>query len=146
MSDTDVRVALYRGWVEKGGPPSHAEVAAAAGVDEAEVVAAYRRLAEAHAIVLAPGSDLVWMANPFSAVATPYRATVGERSYWGNCIWDGLGVIAMLGGTGTLDATCGDCGEPLRIAVEAGDLEYRDGYVAHFAVPASQWWDDIGFT
>jgi hypothetical protein len=146
MTDADVRLALYRGWVDRGSPPPHAEVASTAGVDEAEVVEAYRRLAAEHAIVLAPGSDLVWMAPPLSAVATPYRATVDGRSYWGNCVWDGLGVIAMLGGTGALSATCGDCGEPLEVEVRDRVPSHPDGYVAHFAVPASRWWDDIGFT
>ncbi len=146
MTDADVRLALYRGWVEKGSPPTHAEVAASTGVGEDEVVAAYRRLADEHVIVLAPGMDLVWMAAPFSAVATPYRVTVGGRSYWANCVWDGLGVIAMLGRTGTLAATCGDCGERLTVEVRDGALDHPEGYVAHFAVPAARWWEDIGFT
>ena len=33
----------------------------------------------------------------------------------------------------------------MRLRVEAGELIDGDG-LAHFAVPAAHWWDDIGFT
>ena len=34
----------------------------------------------------------------------------GRRSYFGNCIWDALGVAAMLGEDVEIPAACGDCG------------------------------------
>jgi hypothetical protein len=33
----------------------------------------------------------------------------------------------------------------MELRVEGGELGEGDG-VAHFAVPAARWWDDIGFT
>jgi hypothetical protein len=36
------------------------------------------------------------MANPFSAVPTPFLVRSGDRSWYGNCIWDALGIPAML--------------------------------------------------
>ena len=85
------------------------------------------------------------MAPPFSAVPTAFRVETPRGAYWGNCIWDGLGIVGMLGGEGTVQTRCADCDEPMALRVEAGELVDGDG-LAHFAVPAARWWDDIGFT
>jgi Alkylmercury lyase len=85
------------------------------------------------------------MAPPFSAVPTAFRVQTPRGAYWGNCIWDGLGIVSMLGGEGTVETRCADCDEPMTLRIEAGGLVDGDG-LAHFAVPAARWWDDIGFT
>jgi hypothetical protein len=141
--DRDVRVALFDLFVELGRAPSPDDVARRASVSFEEVGASYERLHDQRAIVLDPNSRDVWMANPFSAVPTPFRARVGERSWYGNCIWDGLGICAMLGG-GTVDTECPDCDRKLSVVV-ADNRVHGDG-VAHFVVPAAHFWDDIGFT
>ncbi len=143
--DNEVRVEIYRRFVATGRPPSVAETAEALGIAPGEAEAAYRRLEEARVVVLAPGTLNIWMANPLSAVATPFRVEAEGGSYWGNCAWDGLGVIAMLGGEGRMATTCPDCGEALEFRVRAGELEDADA-VIHFAVPARRWWDNIAFT
>ena len=51
----------------------------------------------------------------------------------------------MLGVDSTFETHCADCGEPLRIRVHDGRPEPSD-LVWHVLVPASQWWNDIGFT
>jgi hypothetical protein len=85
------------------------------------------------------------MANPFSAVPTPFRVLADDgRSWWGNCIWDALGILAMLAVDGIVDTTCPDCGEPLQLRIERERLEPVEA-VVHFAVPAARWWDNIGF-
>lgn len=143
--DRDVRVALFAGIVREGSVPAPDEVARAAGVPPAELAASYRRLADAHVLVLAPGrEDEIWMANPFSATTTPFAVEVDDRAYHGNCIWDALGIVAMLGGTGSVRFPCPDCGEPLAIDVRGGEPE--SDLLVHFAVPAARWWEDIGFT
>jgi hypothetical protein len=142
--DRGVRVALFDLFVELGRAPVPGEVATRASVTVEEVRASYERLHEKRVIVLDPNSRDVWMANPFSAVPTPFRVRIGEQSWFGNCIWDGLGICAMLGGEGTVDAECPDCGEPLSLVV--GDSQTHGEGVAHFVVPAAHFWDDIGFT
>jgi len=103
------------------------------------------RLANARVVNLVPGSHYILMANPFSGVPTSFRVTSGERSWWGNCIWDGLGILTMLDVDGRVETSCPDCGDVL--ALERVGSELRgDGGVAHFSVPAARWWDDIGFT
>lgn len=143
--DNRVRLALYERFVADGGPPGAADVAETLSIPPEEARAAFGRLAESRVVVLMPGTSEVWMAPPLSAVPTGFRVETPRGAFWGNCIWDGLGTIAMLGGEGTVETRCPDCDEPLSLRVEAGELAEGDG-VAHFAVPAQRWWDNIGFT
>jgi alkylmercury lyase-like protein len=109
------------------------------------VESSYTRLAEGRVIVLSPETARVWMAPPFSAVPTAFRVETPQGAYWGNCIWDGLGIVSMLGGEGTVETRCADCEAPMTLEVEAGELVDGEG-LAHFALPVARWWDDIGFT
>lgn len=109
--DNDVRVALYRFFVREERAPVAAEVAAELDASPLEVEASFQRLADAHVLVLTPGTKYISMANPLSALPTPFRVEVEGNRYWGNCIWDGLGTVAMLGGTGRVAARCADCAE-----------------------------------
>ena len=144
MSDDRVRAFLYERFVALGSPPTARETAAALGLDGEEAEAAYRRLADAHLVVLRPGTTEVWMAAPLSARPTPFLVTTPLGTYFGNCVWDALGIAAMLGHDARVDTDCADCGASMRLEVAQGEL-HAEG-VAHFAVPAARWWDDIGFT
>jgi hypothetical protein len=144
-ADTRVRLAIYEQFVAEGEAPSVGDVADTLSISTDEAEAAFRRLAENRVIVLVPGTAEIWMANPLSAVPTSFRVQTVRGSYWGNCVWDGLGVGSMLGGDGTVETRCADCNEDMSLRVEGGELVEGDG-VAHFAVPAARWWDNIGFT
>jgi hypothetical protein len=96
--DSAVRVKIYRFFVDQGRPPVPAELAEALEMDQASVEDSVRRLAEGHVLVLAAGTPYIWMANPLSALPTPFVADTGGRAWFGNCIWDALGIVAMLGG------------------------------------------------
>jgi hypothetical protein len=142
----DVRLHVMRTLLDDGRAPSVAETAAALGRSEAETTEGYHELAASHAIELRPGTLEVWMAHPLSAVPTAYVATVDGRDHFANCIWDGLGTVAMLGGTGAVRTTCEDCGESLQVDVVQGALAGEPEGVVHFAIPASRWYEDIGAT
>ena len=144
--DTRVRLHIYERFVADGRPPSASDTAEALGRDVAEVDASYRRLAEGRVIVLEPGTLDVWMANPLSARPTSFRVeTADGRSYDGVCAWDAPGVLAMLGVDGRVRTACPDCEEQLEMVIRGGRLQPLQA-VAHFAVPAARWWEDIGFT
>jgi hypothetical protein len=143
--DDDVRVFVYRFMVDNRRPPIPIEIAGALGTGSAEIEAALKRLADEHVLVLAPGTPYIWLANPLSALPSPFSVIAGGKQYFGSCIWDALGVIAMLGDEGRVTSLCPDCGEELTLHVRDGQVERRD-YVVHYAVPAAQWWDDIGYT
>lgn len=143
--DTQVRLHVYRHFVDTGHPPTPLETARELGAEPAQVEAALQRLHEARALVLLPGRYYVWMANPLSAVPTEFRVEAGGRDYWGNCIWDALGVLAMLAADGRVKTRCPDCGDRLELEVRDGELQPSETRV-HFLVPARRWWEDIGHT
>jgi alkylmercury lyase-like protein len=143
-ADTAVRLEVYRFFVDRGRPPVPAEIAEALAMDQGSVEDSLRSLAEQHVLVLAPGTPYIWMANPLSAIPTPFEVQTRGRSWYGNCIWDALGVIAMLDGTGRVTTWCPDCHEQLSVSVEDNRVTSGSG-VVHYAVPAAHWWDDIGF-
>lgn len=147
MNDLDntVRLHVYERFLADGRPPTADDTARALDITTDEATAAYRRLEESRVIVLAPGTNTIWMANPLSAVPTRFRVVTEDgRSWWGNCAWDGLGVLAMTGADGLVDTSCPDCGEKIELRVSKGELETADA-VVHFSVPARAWWQNIGF-
>jgi Alkylmercury lyase len=140
-----VRQHVYQWFADSGRAPSPVELARAFGVPPSRIERVLEELATgADALVLLPGSAYVWMAEPFSAVPTSFLVGSGERRWWGNCIWDALAILALLEVDGWVATACPDCGAELRVEVAAGLLA-GDG-VAHFAVPARDWWRSIGFT
>jgi hypothetical protein len=107
--------------------------------------ASFRRLHDAHALVLEPGTCEIRMANPFSAVATPHVVEAAGRSWYANCAWDAFGIPAALGVDGHVESRCPCCERPIAIAVESR-TPVPDADAVHFLLPARRWWDDIVFT
>lgn len=142
--DLAIRNLTYRSMVETGRVPTAAELAITADLDEAQVRAAWRRLHEAHAIVL-DEDGAIRMLNPFSAVPTTFRVTAAGRDWYANCGWDAFGIGAALGVDSVIHTECPDCHEPLEVAVRQGSPERTD-LIWHVAVPARDWWQDIGYT
>ena len=143
-SDLTVRNATYGLFVERGGAAGAADVAAQLGRTEPDVHAAWRRLHDEHALVLDAEGELR-MLNPFSAVPTTFRVHAGGRSWYANCAWDAFGICAALDADGRIEARCADCGEAIAIEVVDGAPD-DSSLLFHCLVPASRWWDDIGFT
>jgi hypothetical protein len=144
-ADRSLRNLTYGLFVEFGRAPSLEEVAVAAGADEATVRTGWRRLHDAHALVLDDARVELRMANPFSAIPTAYRVLVDDRWWDANCAWDAFGVCAALRADGRIETSCADCGDALRIDVE-DQLPDDPTILFHCLVPASHWWDDIAFT
>jgi hypothetical protein len=130
--------------MREGLPPTIAEAATALSATTDDVRASFQRLAGGHVLVLQKGSGEILMANPFSAVPTPFLVRAGDGSWYVNCIWDAMGIPAMLRRDATIEASCGCCGKAMHVTVVDGSLKEAPG-VAHFAMPASRWWDDIVF-
>ena len=145
-SDLRIRSQLYSSFVRDGNARTPLETANELGIATQEARDAYRRLHEAHALVLEPDGETVRMLNPFSAVETPHRVRAGGRSWWANCAWDALGIPAALHADGSVESLCPDCGEPLELEVRDGELVRGADLLVHFVVPARRWWDDIVFT
>ena len=138
--DAELRNRTYALFVELGRAPVAGELG-----DPYDVVPAWRRLHEAHALVLDPATDELRMLNPFSVVPTAYCVDAGGRRWYANCAWDAFGVCAALHVDGRIETSCPDCGEPLAIDVR-GMRPDDTGLLFHCLVPARHWWDDIVFT
>ena len=147
MDEHDLRLRnlTYRLFADRGRAPAAAEVAAETGMSAAEVEAGWRRLHDAHALVLHPGTPEIRMANPFSAVPTAHRVEADGRAWYANCAWDAFGVCAALHTDGRIETSCPDCGEPLAVEVHDSRPSQPD-LLFHCLVPAARWWEDIGFT
>jgi len=138
--DLHLRRRSYAAFVELGRAPTPDELG-----DRDDVVAGWRRLHAAHALVLNHGADELRMANPFSAVPTAYRVEAAGRWWYANCAWDAFGICAALHADGTVETSCPDCGELLRVELRDTRPD-DDGLLFHCLVPAAHWWDDIVFT
>jgi alkylmercury lyase-like protein len=143
--DLELRNHVYHRFVELGRAPALGELAEGLGRPVGETEARLRALHEARQLVLEPDRPEIRMANPFSAVPTPYRVEAGGRRWYANCVWDSFGIPAALGVDGHISTSCADCGEPLEVDVVSQRPAPADG-VAHILLPARLWWDDIVFT
>ena len=143
--DQTVRRYIYDQTMQVGLVPTIADIASAFSASASEVQASLQRLSDAHIVVLQKDTGEVLMAAPFSAVPTPFLAQVGGHSYFGNCIWDVLGIPAMLKQDAMIRTSCGDCGTAMTLRITQGALEPVEG-LAHFALPAAQWWANIVYT
>lgn len=143
-TDNVVRYHVYDHVMREGLPPTLAATSAALGRSPGDVRDSFQRLADGHILVLQKGSGEILMANPFSAVPTPFLVKAGSRSYYGNCIWDAMGIPAMLEQDAIIEASCGCCSTAMNFKVTNGSLGEAHG-IAHFAIPAARWWDNIVF-
>lgn len=142
FEDSSLRVLVYDEIVRTGETPTLATLARLVNAPIDDVRAALRRMHEGHILVLQPTGEIL-MANPFSAIPTPFIAEVAGRRWFGNCIWDGLGIIATLHNDGHVLTSCATSGEKMELTVRGGALTGEG--VVHFALPARRWWDDIVF-
>jgi hypothetical protein len=142
--DNSLRLYTYRQVIVSGKAPTVAQAAVEMGGSEAAIRAGYARLSESHAFMLAESGEL-WRVAPFSAVPTTFPVETGGRTYYANCIWDALGIPAMLGQDATIPASCACCNLEMTLQVKGGTLLPHEGLI-HVAVPARRWYEDVVFT
>jgi hypothetical protein len=143
--DIELRNLTYGLFRELGRAPTANEVSEGAGSTPAEVHAGWRRLHDAHALVLNPATAEIRMASPFSAVPTAYRVQADGRWWYANCAWDAFGILGALQVNGRIETSCPDCGQA--IALDVRDERPDDeSLLFHCVPPARRWWDDVIFT
>jgi hypothetical protein len=141
--DTAVKLAIYRAIADTGAAPTSAAVSQATGMAEKDVRAAFTRLHAKRLLVPEPGDpSRIRMAPPFSGIATEFPVEAQGKRYYANCVWDAYGIAAALHADAVIPTSDGFSGEPLTLEVRGGQ-PIAQSYVAHFAVPAAHWWDDI---
>jgi hypothetical protein len=142
FEDSALRILIYDEIVRTGETPAVATLARLVNAPLDDVRASLRRMHDAHMVVLQPTGEIL-MANPFSAIPTPFVAEVSGRRWFGNCIWDALGIIATHHANGRVFTSCGTSGEAMELSVNDEVLVGRG--IVHFALPARRWWEDIVF-
>ena len=96
-------------------------------------------LAEEHVVVL-DGNGRILTAHPFAAHTRGARVDAGGRTWWGNCAWDGFGIVHALG---LPEATV--TAQGITVGVRDG-VPDAAGVVFTVPKPAARWWDDIADT
>jgi len=142
--DSRLRLFVYRQMVRKGKCPAVAEMAKSLASPIERVRVSLARLSESHAFMLQNSGEL-WRVAPFSAIPTAFPVKIGRHSWFANCIWDALGIPAMLGKDAHIGASCGCCNLEMQVEVRKGKLVPANGSI-HIAVPARDWYRDVAFT
>jgi hypothetical protein len=123
----DLRRTVFEAFAATGAPPDLS--------DSPDL----RALAERHVVVLDDGAR-IRMAHPFAAHHEGARVEAQGGTWWGNCAWDGFGIVHALG---LPEATV--TAQGITVRVRDGSPEPTNAVFA-VAVPAAHWWDDIGHT
>ena len=141
----EIRAFVYDCFKETGRPPSVDDIATRFGLTHEEAVSAYEELNQRHAFFLEPGTHNILMANPFSAIETPFKVHTDDKTYFANCAWDSLGIPAALHSDAEIEAACSQSGQPIRLSIKDGRASSSDALV-HFLVPFQAWYNDLFFT
>lgn len=142
--DARLRLFVYRHILRYEKSPTLAEMVKSLASSTRRVRASLARLSQSHAFMIEDNGEL-WRAAPFSCIPTPFPVRVGRRSWFANCIWDALGIPAMLGKGARIEASCGCCNSKMPIEIREGKLFAGQGII-HIAVPARDWYKDVAFT
>lgn len=143
--DLQVKLAIYRHIAETTQAPNVPDLAAAVGASAEDVRESYQRLYRNRLLVLEPDGESIRMAPPFSGIETQHQVRVEGKTYFANCAWDALGVVAALRRHGEVLSRCEQTFEPIQFQV-GEDGPAPEPCVIHFAVPAALWWKDIVYT
>jgi alkylmercury lyase-like protein len=142
--DISLRQCVYRQLIREERAPTVGEMADALACSIRQVHAALKRLSQTHAFMVQENGEL-WRVAPFSAIPTAFPVRIGRKSWYGNCIWDALGIPAMLQKDAKIHAACGCCNYAMPLEVRNGKLLQNTGMI-HIAVPAREWYKDVVFT
>jgi hypothetical protein len=140
--DLEIRRRLFALFVQDGRAPTAAAIASALHLGIPAVEEAFRRLESKRILTLFAGRTDIRMLLPFSAVPTAFRVEAGGRSWWGNCAWCALGIVAALRSGGRIFTVCGQCEAALFWDVQ-GSVAADPASLVHFSIPAARWWDDV---
>lgn len=143
LFDKQVRHYIYDYFVKTGQAPTLQHCSQAFSCPEADIQVAFQRLADQRALVLQSTGEVL-MAEPFSTVPTAFSVEVGNQVWWGNCIWDALGILALLHTDGRVITACGCCNDAMQVEIRHGQLVDPSGCV-HIALPPKDWWKNVVF-
>ena len=140
--DQRLRGTLTRMIAELGHAPTSSELARRQGGTIAEVEAGLRRLHDAHALLLHPGTSRPWVVHPFALSPASCWVETKERGYWASCLYCAFGIAAALDSDATITTRIGGEAETVRYRIRDGAPEGTTD-VFHLSTPAAEWWDNV---
>lgn len=141
-----VRTYIYQHFAATARAPQLTDIATHFALTYEQVIDLLYALHEIHALFLEPGTTNIRIANPFSAVPTPFVVYVNGKRYWANCAWDAFGVIAALQAEeGAIHATCAQSGALLHLQIRQGEVAATTALI-HVLLPFHQWYENMVYT
>jgi len=115
-----VRKYVYDYFLERERAPVIEEIMEKFHLDRMKAHQVLLGIEQAHNLSLVPGTQRILMAHPFSAIATPFKVTIGSKTYYANCAWDSVAFHVMLSQDIRVDSFCHHCAKPIKINLEHG--------------------------
>ena len=140
-----VRKYIFDHFFEYTTSPPLEEVMQRFKLTRKEAYESFRELEEDHQIVLVPGTQRILMANPFSAIPTPFRVYVGSRRFYANCAWDSVALHVMLEQEARVESFCHHCAEPVELSLSRGEVKSSKTLspLIFLSTPVSKWYDNL---
>jgi len=139
-----VRKYVYDYFLEKERAPVMEEIMEKFHLDRMTAHQVFLGIEQAHNLSLVPGTQRILMAHPFSAIATPFKVTIGSKTYYANCAWDSVAFHVMLSQDIRVDSFCHHCAKPIKINLDHGKaISNPPEPLVFLSMPASKWWDNI---
>ena len=143
-----VRKFVFDYFLENSRAPVLEEIMQSFHLARSEASDILEELETAHHVIRLPGTHRILMANPFSALDTPFAVKIGNKGYFGACAWDAVAFHIMLGRESLVNSFCHHCAEPIRIEFRNGravSTQPSDPLV-FLSLPAAKWWENIVLT
>jgi hypothetical protein len=140
-----VRLFVMQQFLDHAAPPVVEQLMHEFPLSRDAAAGVLHGLEAARHIALVKGTDRILMAFPFSAIATPFRATVRGGSYFANCAWDSIAFHTMLGDDVRVESFCQHCAAPIQIELRDGRAALVDPpeTLVYLGLRPTEWWTDI---
>lgn len=140
-----LRKYIFDHFFEHTVAPTLEEAMQKFSLTRAEAFTRFKALEADHHILLVPGTQRILMANPYSAVATPFRDYIGDKRFFANCAWDTVGLHVMLGMHTRVESFCHHCGEPIGILLSDGKVvsSLPKEPLVYLSMPVARWYENL---
>lgn len=143
-----VRKYIFDYFLENSRAPVLEEIMKRFALTRAEAGDVLESLEKAHHVVRLPGTQRILMANPISALHTPFRVRVADRRYFAPCAWDSVAFHVMLGRAIEVDSYCHHCAAKVTVSLSDDKVAASDPRdpLVFLSLPAAKWWENIVLT
>ena len=142
--DEAVRGALTRAIARLGHAPGLGALANELSRPAADVARSLQGLADAHALLLHPGTTTPWVVHPFALSPGSCWVETASGGYWANCLYCACGIAAAMRCDAHIHTRYGGEAQAVTFHVRDGAL-IDTGDIFHLSTPAARWWENVIF-